>query len=349
MIEYLIRENIRKLNAYASARSEFKGEASVFLDANENAMGSPAGGTYNRYPDPLQQALKKIVGALKRVKPESLFLGNGSDEPIDLLFRIFCNPGQDNVIQLTPTYGMYEVSANINDIEVRNVALSDTYRMNVQNVLAKVDHNTKMIFICSPNNPTGNLMNKGDVEYLLQQFNGLLVVDEAYIDFAPAGSSVLELLKKYDRLVVLQTFSKAWGMAGLRIGMAMASPFIISLMNKVKAPYNISALAQEEAARALRNQKWINAWTKEIIHQRVVLSAALAQFSFIKKVFPSEANFLLVKVSNAKKMYAYLLTQGIVVRDRSSVKGCEQCLRITVGSMEENEKLLLALKNYKES
>jgi histidinol-phosphate aminotransferase len=346
MIECLIRDNIRKLTAYASARSEFKGAASVFLDANENAMGSPAGGTYNRYPDPLQQELKKIVGVLKRVKPESLFLGNGSDEPIDLLFRIFCNPGQDNVIQLTPTYGMYEVSANINDIAVRNVALSAAFRINIQNVLLAADAGTKMIFICSPNNPTGNLMKKEDIEFLLQQFKGLVVVDEAYIDFAPAGSSVLELLKKYEQLVVLQTFSKAWGMAGLRIGMAMASPLIISLMNKVKAPYNISALAQEEAVRALRNQKWINTWTREIIHQRSLLSAALTRFPFIKKVFPSEANFLLVKVPDAKRMYAYLLTHGIVVRDRSSVKGCEQCLRITVGSAEENEKLLLALQNY---
>lgn len=346
MIEHLIRNNIRKLNAYASARSEFNGEASVFLDANENAMGSPAGGTYNRYPDPLQQALKRIIGALKKVEPESLFLGNGSDEPIDLLFRIFCNPGQDNVIQLTPTYGMYEVSANINDVAVRNVALSDTYSMNVQNVLDSADSNTKMIFICSPNNPTGNLMKKQDIEYLLQQFEGLLVVDEAYIDFAPAGSSVLEYLNKYERLVVLQTFSKAWGMAGLRIGMAMASPLIISLMNKVKAPYNISALVQDEAARALRNQKWINTWTKEIIHQRGALSDALTRFPFIKKVFPSDANFLLVKVTDAKRLYAYLLKQGIVVRNRSSVKGCEECLRITVGSVEENEKLLLALQNY---
>lgn len=347
MIEHLIRDNIRKLKAYSSARSEFKGEASVFLDANENAMGSPAGGLYNRYPDPLQKELKKIVAALKKVTTEYLFLGNGSDEPIDLLFRIFCTPAQDNVIQLTPTYGMYEVAANINDVRIKDVPLSAAYGMNIAAVMNAVDDYTKMIFICSPNNPTGNLMSKTGIEFLLKEFKGIVVVDEAYIDFAPPGSSIVELLKKQDRLVVLQTFSKAWGMAGLRIGMAMASPFIISLMNKVKAPYNISATAQEQATKALRNQKWINSWTKEIIHQRVLLQTGLGRLPFVKKVFPSAANFLLIKVTDAKKLYAYLLKHGIVVRNRSEVKGCEQCLRITVGSAEENEKLLMVLENYK--
>lgn len=347
MIEHLIRGNIRKLKAYSSARAEFGGDASVFLDANENAMGSPAGGRYNRYPDPVQTELKAIVSALKSVPPDCLFLGNGSDEPIDLLFRIFCTPGQDNVIQLTPTYGMYEVLAQVNDVRIKSVALNTGYGINTDAVLSEIDGNTKLLFICSPNNPTGNLMDKKDIELLLKQFKGILVLDEAYIDFAPAGASLLGLLKKYDRLVVLQTFSKAWGMAGLRIGMAMASPEVVVLMNKIKAPYNISAAAQELAARALRNQKWIKSWTKETVHQRELLSAALQRFPFIKKVFPSDANFLLIAVTDAWDLYAHLLKSGIVVRDRSQVKGCAQCLRITIGSAEENEKLLLALENYK--
>ena len=347
MIDYLVRNNIRKLQAYSSARSEFKGTASVFLDANENAMGSPAGGNCNRYPDPLQLELKKMVAALKRVPADNLFLGNGSDEPIDLLFRIFCIPGSDNVIQLTPTYGMYEVAANINDVTIRNVALNKAFAMDAAKVMAVADSNTKLIFICSPNNPTGNLIAKKEIEILLQQFKGIVVVDEAYIDFAPAGSSVTELLKKYDRLVILQTFSKAWGMAGLRIGMAMASPAVIALMNKVKAPYNISSVAQEQALKALRNQTWIRNWTKEIIQQRSLLIAALAGLPFVLKVFPTEANFVLVKVKDAAALYTYLLEQGIVVRNRSAISGCEQCLRITIGNADENEKLLLALENFK--
>ncbi len=261
-----MRDNIRRLQAYASARSEFKGKAAVFLDANENAMGSPAGDSLNRYPDPLQGSLKKIISDLKRVPGANIFLGNGSDEPIDLLFRIFCKPGQDNVIQLTPTYGMYEVAAGINDVAIRNVPLNGDFAMDAAKVLTAVDADTKMIFICSPNNPTGNLMDRKQVELLLKRFKGLVIVDEAYIDFAAPGASMLDLLKKHERLVVLQTFSKAWGMAGLRIGMAMASPAIIEVMNKVKAPYNIGTLAQEYAVRALRNQKWIHSWTEKPLH-----------------------------------------------------------------------------------
>lgn len=346
MIELLVRDNIRKLQAYASARSEFKGTAAVFLDANENAMGSPAGGTLNRYPDPLQLELKKAVGALKGITPEHLFLGNGSDEPIDLLFRIFCTPGKDNVIQLTPTYGMYEVAAGINDVAIKSIPLRNDFSMDAAAVLRAVDECTKMIFICSPNNPTGNLMDKKQVLLLLQQFKGLVVVDEAYIDFAASGASWLSQLQKQERLVVLQTFSKAWGTAGLRIGMAMASGPVIALMNKVKAPYNISAVAQEQALQALSNEQLIRSWTSELMHQRVMLSLALARFRFVDQVFPSDANFLLVKVTDAHALYAYLLQKGIVVRNRASVPGCAQCLRITVGNAAENEQLITAFENY---
>lgn len=346
MIERLIRDNIRKLEAYASARSEFKGKASVFLDANENAMGSPAGDNLNRYPDPTQTSLKQIVSDLKRVPEACIFLGNGSDEPIDLLFRIFCKPGQDNVIQLTPTYGMYQVAAGINDVAIRNVPLQDDFSMDALKVLTAADADTKLIFICSPNNPTGNLMDRKQVELLLKRFKGLVVVDEAYIDFAAPGASVSDLLHKYERLVVLQTFSKAWGMAGLRIGMALASPVLVAIMNKVKAPYNIGTLAQEYAIRALRKQKWIHSWTRETIAQRQMLYLALGRLPFVIQVFPSEANFLLVKVADAQQLYDYLLARGIVVRNRATVKGCEGCLRITVGSLEENEQLLLALESY---
>ncbi len=344
-----MRDNIRRLQAYASARSEFKGKAAVFLDANENAMGSPAGDSLNRYPDPLQGSLKKIISDLKRVPGANIFLGNGSDEPIDLLFRIFCKPGQDNVIQLTPTYGMYEVAAGINDVAIRNVPLNGDFAMDAAKVLTAVDADTKMIFICSPNNPTGNLMDRKQVELLLKRFKGLVIVDEAYIDFAAPGASMLDLLKKHERLVVLQTFSKAWGMAGLRIGMAMASPAIIEVMNKVKAPYNIGTLAQEYAVRALRNQKWIHSWTRETIAQREMLREALAAFPFVVQVFPSEANFLLVRVTAAAALYNYLLKKGIVVRNRATVRGCEECLRITVGSQEENEQLLSALETFSRS
>lgn len=346
-INSLLRENIKKLVPYSSARDEFKGEAAILLDANENAFGSPLALNYNRYPDPLQLKLKGKISQIKGVPTNSIFLGNGSDEAIDILFRAFCKPGIDNVIIVPPTYGMYEVSANINDIAIKRVNLTPAFQLNLEGIAEAIDEQTKIIFICSPNNPTGNSINRDDIETVLSNFNGLVVVDEAYINFSKQKSFIQELLE-YNNLVILQTLSKAWGLAGLRIGMAFASPEIIDIFNKIKPPYNINEASQMLGLEALDNIDKVNNWIKETVEERELLDKMLLALPFVQHVYPSDANFLLMKANNPKDIYNYLVELGIIVRDRSSVTLCENCLRITVGTPEENKELLTALQNYQQ-
>ncbi|WP_158795291.1 histidinol-phosphate transaminase [Pedobacter sp. L105] len=345
-IKNLQRENIKNLRPYSTARDEYKGQASVYLDANENSFGSPLPENFNRYPDPLQLDLKDALSKIKGVPIENTFLGNGSDEAIDLLFRAFCNPGKDNVIILPPTYGMYEVSANINDVEVRKVNLLPNFQLDLEGIAEAIDENTKLIFICSPNNPTGNSIVRTDIETVLANFKGLVVIDEAYINFAKQRTFIQELTE-YPHLVILQTFSKAWGLAGLRLGMAFASSIVIDIMNKVKAPYNISQSTQDLALAALQNVTQVNEWIKVTVAERELLSTKLLTLDMVKKVYPSDANFILIEVEDALGTYNALVDQGIIIRDRSKVTLCEGCLRITVGTPAENEILLSALKSLK--
>ena len=342
----LLRDNIKNLIPYSSARDEYQGEASVFLDANENAFGSPLEQQFNRYPDPLQYQVKKRLSEIKGVPPRNIFLGNGSDEAIDILFRSFCNPGIDNVILVPPTYGMYQVSANINDVEARNVPLTEDFQLNLDGIAEAIDEHTKLIFICSPNNPTGNSIDRADVETLLANFSGIVVVDEAYINFSRQKTFIQELTE-YANLVVLQTLSKAWGLAGLRIGMAFASEEIIEVMNKVKPPYNINDASQQLALQALANIDQVNGWIKETLLQRDKLVFGLKDFDFVVDIYPSDANFILVKTTDAKGIYNFLVEKGIIVRDRSKVQLCEGCLRITVGTPEENKTLIKTLQDFK--
>jgi len=338
----LLRNNIRQLVPYSSARDEFKGTAQIFLDANENSFGSPLPTAYNRYPDPMQWKVKYKLADIKGVPPQHIFLGNGSDEVIDVLYRALCNPGVDNVILCPPTYGMYEVSAHINDVVIRNVSLTEDFQLDMPALQQAIDEHTKLIYICSPNNPTGNSINREDIELLLNNFDGILVVDEAYINFARQKTFIQELTE-YPNLVVMQTLSKAWGLAALRVGMAFASEEIIHVMNKIKPPYNISQAAQELALQALENVQQVNEWIRETVIERDKLSAALAQLPLVTKVYPSDANFILARTTDAKGIYQYLVGLGIVVRDRSKVELCAGCLRITVGTPEENETLINAL------
>jgi histidinol-phosphate aminotransferase len=345
-IKNLQRENIKNLRPYSTARDEYKGEAKVYLDANENSFGSPLPENFNRYPDPLQLDLKDAISKIKGVPIEHTFLGNGSDEAIDLLFRAFCNPGKDNIIILPPTYGMYEVSANINDVEIRKVSLLPNFQLDLEGIAEAIDENTKLIFICSPNNPTGNSIVRTDIETILANFKGLVVIDEAYINFAKQRTFIQELTE-YPHLVVLQTFSKAWGLAGLRLGMAFASTTVIDIMNKVKAPYNISQSTQDLALEALKNIALVNEWIKLTVTEREKLSADLLALPLVKKVYPSDANFILTEVDDANATYHALVNQGIITRNRTNVVLCEGCLRITVGTPEENDLLLKALKALK--
>lgn len=342
----LLRENIKKLVPYSSARDEFKGEAKVYLDANENSYGSPLIKWYNRYPDPLQIKVKEKLQQIKGLPIENMFIGNGSDECIDVLYRALCNPGKDNVIICPPTYGMYEVSANINDVEVRRARLLDNFQLDLIHLETLVDENTKIIWLCSPNNPTGNSLDREDVEIVLNNFPGLVVVDEAYINFSRHRSFVQEL-SEYPNLLVMQTLSKAWGLAALRIGMAFASQEIIEVMNKIKPPYNINQASQELVLKALDEVEQVNEMIRTIVQQREALVAQLAQLPIVQKIYPSDANFILVKVNDAKGTYNFLLEKGIVVRDRSKVELCEGCLRITIGTEEENVALLERLKEIK--
>ncbi len=344
-LENILRPNIKNLVPYSSARDEFKGKEGIFLDANENSFGSPAKKNYNRYPDPLQLDLKEKISKIKGVPVQNIFLGNGSDEAIDILFRAFCNPEKDNVIICPPTYGMYEVSANINDVTVIKAPLTpENFQLDLQNILKNINSKTKLIFICCPNNPTGNGVKWDNVKQILENFNGLVVIDEAYINFASYRSLIAELVN-YPNLVILQTLSKAWGMAGLRIGMAFASQQIIDVFNKIKPPYNINVASQQLAIEALENVEQINDWIKTIVKEREKLKSELQKFTFVEKIYPSEANFLLVKVSTPQKIYNYLVGKNIVIRDRSKVTLCEGCIRITIGREEENEKLINELKS----
>ena len=343
-INNLQRENIKNLRPYSTARDEYKGQASVFLDANENGYGSPLDQNFNRYPDPLQLDLKDALSKIKGVPIENTFLGNGSDEAIDLLFRAFCEPGKDNVIILPPTYGMYEVSANINNVEVRKVNLLPSFQLDLEKVAEAIDENTKLIFICSPNNPTGNSIVRTDIETVLANFNGLVIIDEAYINYAKQRTFIPELTE-YPNLVILQTFSKAWGLAALRLGMAFAARPVIDILNKVKPPYNINQATQDLALKALENIGQVNEWIKITVSERESLSQELANLSLVKKVYPSDANFILIEVIDALKTYDALVEQGIIVRDRSKVTLCEGCLRITIGTTQENQILLEALKS----
>lgn len=343
-IKNLQRENIKNLRPYSTARDEYKGQASVYLDANENSFGSPLPENFNRYPDPLQLDLKDALSKIKGVPIENTFLGNGSDEAIDLLFRAFCNPGKDNVIILPPTYGMYEVSANINDVEIRKVNLLPNFQLDLEGIAEAIDENTKLIFICSPNNPTGNSIIRTDIETILANFKGLVIIDEAYINFAKQRTFIQELTE-YPHLVILQTFSKAWGLAGLRLGMAFASSIVIDILNKVKAPYNISQSTQDLALAALQNIGQVNEWIKITVAERERLSTLLLELPIVTKVYPSDANFVLAEVTDAAGIYHALVDQGIILRDRSKVVLCEGCLRITIGTHQENEILLSALKS----
>lgn len=342
-LQDIIRPNIKNLSPYSSARDEFQGEASVFLDANENSFGSPTNGDYNRYPDPMQMVVKKRLSEIKGVPVQNIFLGNGSDEAIDILIRAFCRPGIDNVLLLPPTYGMYEVSANINDVAFKKVPLTAAFQLNLEAIAEAIDANTRIIFVCSPNNPTGNSIIREDIETLLANFNGLVVVDEAYINYSRQRSFIQELTE-YGNLVVLQTLSKAWGLAGLRVGMAFASEEIIEIFNKIKPPYNINEASQQLALEGLNNIDLVNAWIVETIKEREALAKRLSALPYVLDIYLSDANFLLVKTTDANGIYAKLVEQGIIVRNRNSVTLCDGCLRITVGTPEENKTLVEALE-----
>jgi histidinol-phosphate aminotransferase len=347
-LDALIRSNIKALKPYSSARSEFSGVASVYLDANENSFGSPLTRWYNRYPDPLQWELKKKIAAIKNVQPEQMLLGNGSDECIDLLIRAFCNPGKDNIVICPPTYGMYEVYAHINDVPVKEVPLLPNYQLDLEALEGTIDAGTKIIFICSPNNPTGNSLHREDIEMILQNFDGIVVVDEAYINYSRQRSFAAELTEA-PNLVVMQTFSKAWGLAALRLGMTFASTDIISVLNKIKPPYNINAATQELAMKALDGLEEVNTMIRETVQERAELAKELEALPLVLKVHPSDANFLLVKVKEANRVYEYLKEEGIIVRNRSSVILCDDCLRITVGTPPQNRQLIQKLEAYKQA
>ncbi|MGJ1412905.1 histidinol-phosphate transaminase [Sphingobacterium multivorum] len=335
----LLRENIKKLVPYSSARDEFKGEASILIDANENPFGSPLNHDYNRYPDPLQHQVKAKLSKIKGVPSENIFLGNGSDEAIDILYRAFCTPGVDNVILVPPTYGMYEVSANINDVAFKKINLTADYQLDLDGIANAIDAHTKLIFICSPNNPTGNSIRRQDIEAILNNFQGLVVVDEAYINFSAVKSFTQELAE-YPNLVVLQTLSKAWGLAALRLGMAFASKEIIAVYNKIKPPYNINQATQDIVLEALDQVDQVNDWIKETVAEREQLVRGLLELDYVQHITPSDANFILVKMEQPREVYDYLVQYGIIVRDRSKVELCEGCLRITVGTPAENKTLL---------
>lgn len=348
ILENLVRKNIRRLTPYSSARKEYSGAAQIFLDANENSFGSPLKRDYNRYPDPLQTEIRSKIAVLQNVKQAQIFIGNGSDEAIDLSFRIFCKPQKDNVLICPPTYGMYEVSAEINDVEIKRANLTNDFQLDYENIEKTIDSNTKLIFICSPNNPTGNAFSREKVLQLTKTFNGIVIVDEAYIHFSNEKSLVSEI-ENHPNLIVLQTFSKAWGLAGLRVGLAFANEEIIRLFNKVKPPYNISQIAQEAILTALDNREKVEKTIAEIVNEREKLIENLRENTCVEKIYPTDANFVLVKVLDADAIYQYLIDKKIVVRNRNNVELCASCLRITIGTPTENEKLLEALKNYEKS
>ncbi len=338
-LSQLVRPNIMRLEPYSCARSEFKGEARVFLDANENPFGAP----FNRYPDPLQISVKEKIANLKGIRPTQIMLGNGSDEPIDLIYRIFCRPGVDNVVSIEPSYGMYRVAADTNDIGFRTALLTEDFQLDAKSLLEKTDQNTKVVWLCSPNNPTGNLLNETEIRKVIDGFDGIVVIDEAYIDFASCGSWLTEL-DNHPRLIVLQTFSKAWGLAGVRCGMAFANEEIIDIFNKVKYPYNINILTQQKVSEALDNAKRKDDEVATILSERKRLMSEFSQMGIVKHIYPTDANFILIKVADATATYEALLASGIVTRNRNKVSLCAGCLRITVGTPAENTELIEKLK-----
>jgi histidinol-phosphate aminotransferase len=337
-IESLVRENIRNMKPYSSARNEFSGSADIYLDANEN----PYKTEYNRYPDPDQRLLKEKISALFGIQPDQLFLGNGSDEAIDLLIRSFCEPNKDSILIVEPTYGMYSVCAEVNGVAVKRASLTGDFELNAKDVLGYANESTKLIILCSPNNPTGNLLDRDQVLKVIRGFNGLVIIDEAYIDFAN-DTGFVQYLAAYPNLVILRTFSKAWALAGLRLGIAIASKEIIGVLTKIKYPYNINSITQRVALSALQNEKLKNEWVKEIIKERELLKSKLQELKTVSKVFPSNANFLLVRFLDSNFIFSYLIEKKIIVRVRSNVPLCNGCLRITVGTPEENKTLLEAL------
>ena len=345
MFEKLLRPHIVSLAPYSSARDEYSGSEGIFLDANENPIGSVTAAMYNRYPDPYQHKIKKLLAPIKKVQPENIFLGNGSDEAIDLLIRAFCEPHHDSILILPPTYGMYEVSANINAVKVIKVPLDEQFQINVSAVKNAVEASTKIIFLCSPNNPSGNLLNREHIVEILESFEGIVLLDEAYIDFCPQAS-FLPFLEKYPNLVVLQTFSKAWGLAALRLGMAFAHAELVGVLNKIKPPYNINKTTQDLVADSLQYERFKNEMVERIVVQRNFLREKLSQLPFVEKIFPSDANFLLVRMQKAQEIFEYLLAEKIIVRNR--VKVVKDCLRISVGTTEENQILLEKLNNFSE-
>lgn len=341
-LQELTRPNIWNLKPYSSARDEYKGiSASVFLDANENPYNSPV----NRYPDPLQHEVKAWLSELKQVRPEQIFLGNGSDEAIDLVFRAFCEPGHDNVVAIDPTYGMYQVAADVNNVEYRKVLLNPDFSFSADALLAATDEHTKLIFLCSPNNPTGNELPHAEVLKVIQQFEGLVILDEAYNDFS-AQPSMLSVLNDHPNLIVLQTFSKAWGSAAIRLGMAYASPEIIGLLSKIKYPYNVNSLTQQAGLERLRKYDETERWIETLIKEREVLMQNFGRLRCVEKIFPSDANFFLARVTDAVKIYNYLVGRGIIVRNRHNIALCGNCLRITVGTPGENKALIEALESF---
>jgi histidinol-phosphate aminotransferase len=337
-INKLLRENIRNLKPYSSAREEFSGEATAFLDANENPYNSP----WNRYPDPRQVKLKTRVGEIKKIPVQNIFLGNGSDEPIDLLFRAFCEPGKDNIVSINPTYGMYRVAADTNDISVNLVPLNSDFELDADAVLAAVTPQTKIVFLCSPNNPSGNALDHNAMLRIVEGFSGIVVVDEAYIDFC-SEKSFLPVLGQYPNLVILQTFSKAWGMAGLRLGMAFATEQIIEVLSRIKYPYNLNILTQQTALELLADEQQKFDWVAIILKEREKMIENLKKYPFVVKVYPTDSNFILIKTHDPRGIYQYLVDEKIIVRDRSSISLCEGCLRISIGSPEENTAFIEAL------
>ncbi|MCQ2237800.1 MAG: histidinol-phosphate transaminase [Bacteroidaceae bacterium] len=342
-LKELVRPNIWALEPYSSARDEYKGvEATVFLDANE----SPYNGPINRYPDPLQNEVKELLAPVKNVRVEQLFLGNGSDEAIDLVYRCFCEPRVDNVVAIAPTYGMYKVCADINEVEYRTVLLDENFQFSADALLAAADRLTKVMWLCSPNNPTGNRLNTKEIVSLLTRFQGIVVVDEAYIDFS-SEPSFSQVLDKFPNLIVLQTFSKAWASAGMRLGIAMASPEIIGIFNKVKYPYNVNLLTQAQAKEILSKRLDVERWVRLILEERGRLMKAFNDLPICLKVYPTDSNFFLARMTDANAIYKYLVGKGIIVRNRSKIQLCNSCLRVTIGTKAENTALLSALRMYK--
>lgn len=342
----LVRENIKSLQPYSSARTEYSGEAAVFLDANENSYGSPLDEDYNRYPDPLQWRLKEDLSKIKGIPVQNIFIGNGSDEVIDLAIRIFCEPAKSNIITCPPTYGMYKVCANINDVQIKQINLIKDFQLDVKRILESIDNSTRLLFLCSPNNPTGNNLKRIDIELLVNNFPGIVIIDEAYINYSKQ-KTFLQELTECENLIVMQTLSKAWGLAALRLGIAFASEKIIDLFNKVKPPYNINLASQQLGIKALSGIEQVNANIKITVAERDLLQEQLKQFGFIRKIYPSDSNFILIKTDNANELYQYLSAKKIIVRNRSKEPLCEDCIRVTVGTPKENTILIEALKNYK--